>query len=283
MAKGEQLQMSRYSQDYSFIDQILCDEHGWSQNWFYSVDPSPGKYEEWALPLSYHFSFRKQKDKLFRTFESRVIDRHGRKYATDVQSLCTVGRRIIFLPEPSEGQIGGFQINKEYIADLTAVGISPSLLGKPLEIVNFSGELIWAKVVEDNEQDIMGKLRYDFSSANKSVENHYRDTKEIMFGAYLLLWHDRVLLSKEQRRSSKKGSRLVGGRIRWRTRVEIQMHILRQIADGCPSHPEYRPTKRNIEAFCKKCDHIFTLKQDLATLQYGHPVGTIDRPAIHRR
>jgi len=231
---------------YGSLQEILWEEHGWSETWFYGVDPSPDT--SWStFPTSFHYSMRRERGVTVPVFRSCLIDGHGRHYSTDVSSLCAVGRRIIFLADNLHGHIDGYRDSAPYIEDMKIVGISPSFIGKEIEIVGFSGEVVRAKLVKNEDrQALLESEKIDLSFADRPHREYYEKTGEIRFGAFLLLWYGRVLFSRRVRKNPKKGSRIIGNRtFRKSSRIEMQLRLLRIILEGCAEHPNYKPHRIN--------------------------------------
>lgn len=268
---------------YLFLDEVLRQDHGWSPESFYDVDPSPSEhfFSEKKGRTSFHYSMRFEREKIIPIIKSRVIDQHGRSIATDISEVFSVGRRVIFLPEPANGQIAGYLPNSEYLADMKAVGVANSFFDTEFKIVGCFGEQISMMPV-NLESHLIGSLhRIDFSGANPLVEDKFNQTQQIEIGAFLLLWHDRVLLSRCSKKSRR--NRFVGRRSFWKSSLEKQITLLSDLLDGCPKHPAYKPSKRNNDTYCSSCDLLRTKRMDLDTLRLGRPIRQLDLPSVHRR
>ena len=93
--------------EYIFLDELLIKEHGWRQEWFYDVDPSPGFAE--LLPTSFHYGIRIKNEKTTVFFNSRMLDKSGRRFSTNIFDVCQSGRKLIFLSEPTDGFVDGYR------------------------------------------------------------------------------------------------------------------------------------------------------------------------------
>ena len=244
---------------YLYLDELLTKEHGWRQEWFYDVDPSPGGFFEFG-PTSFHYGVRVKNEEKIVVFNSRVLDKSGRRFSTDIFNICESGRKLIFLSEPSDGFVDGYRPQEQYLGDMLAVGIKNSLFGEPLEIVGFYGETLYVR--PENQS-----LEIDFSHSNKGVEEYYKKTGKIRFGAFLLLWHRRVIFTKKHGNQKRAAIRLLGNLSFWLQRKVKKVLLRSTLSEGCGGHPNYDPITRNKDDFCKRCDVLRTLAEDLEVLE----------------
>ena len=108
--------------DYFDLQLLLRIEFEWSKHWFYSVDPSPCTSYLLGIPTAHNHGFRYCKGgsgpyNRVPVFLSKLVDVHGRQYATDIEKVLYAGRKIVFLSAPLDGHRIGFRPQSEYLKD----------------------------------------------------------------------------------------------------------------------------------------------------------------------
>lgn len=246
------------SKKFCHLQQVLCEEYSWEKDWFHNVDPSPGDPSEWwRTSDSFHYGYRRSQGAGVPILLSKIIDKHARRYSVDVGEVFHRGRKIMFLNEPIQ-RVPGYRYDTDYFETMQAVGIANSLFETELEIMGISGEIV--SVAVQAEQP-------DFQFANEGVAENFRKTGTLQFGAYLLLWHARVLLGKPISRRKrfwlKMKPKLSGNRKSRDDISKITYDLITLIDQGCLLHPAYRPLAPNTDEYCKQCDRLFVANEHL--------------------